>query len=545
MWPRRAVQVRDRLGVHDQQLAAGLDVLAEPAASGVLHHQVGLERHGRRGAGRPRSTSGPKVRLGTNWPSITSHWMRSTPGLLERRALLAEPGEVGRQHRRERSRCGRSRAIGHRHPTVPATRSLAPGADCSSCRPRDGGRRRGGRPGSRRRVVFVAGALPGRAGARRGGRASGSDFARAVLVEVVDAVARSGRAAVPVRGRGLRRLRLAARRRRPASGALKAQIVAEALRRAGGLADAARRRRARARRRRASAPPSRRGGRRAGRLPPRRAATTSVAVDALPGRPPAAGRAARRRPLRRGRRGRAALLARHRRAAGRGRHPTGRREPPTTSAAPTSLVGPATRWFHEEVAGRRWRISATLVLPDPRPTAPRRWSTPCARGGRRRRRRADGSSTPTRGVGPVRRHACRCAGRSTLVERARPRRAATPGTTWPAGRRGRPGRRRPAGARRRPTSWWPTRRDRPRRRRRPTRLAAHRRAPASCWSSCDPASLGRDAAAARRPRLPPRPADAGRPVPAHPPRRGRDRVRSRVIAGGRDRRVAEHPADAD
>ena len=24
-------------------------------------------------------TSGPKVRLGTNWPSMTSHWMRSTP----------------------------------------------------------------------------------------------------------------------------------------------------------------------------------------------------------------------------------------------------------------------------------------------------------------------------------------------------------------------------------------------------------------------------------------------------------------------------------
>ena len=24
-------------------------------------------------------TSGPNVRLGTNWPSITSHWMRSTP----------------------------------------------------------------------------------------------------------------------------------------------------------------------------------------------------------------------------------------------------------------------------------------------------------------------------------------------------------------------------------------------------------------------------------------------------------------------------------
>ena len=24
-------------------------------------------------------TSGPNVRFGTNWPSITSHWMRSTP----------------------------------------------------------------------------------------------------------------------------------------------------------------------------------------------------------------------------------------------------------------------------------------------------------------------------------------------------------------------------------------------------------------------------------------------------------------------------------
>ncbi len=23
--------------------------------------------------------SGPNVRLGTNWPSMTSHWMRSTP----------------------------------------------------------------------------------------------------------------------------------------------------------------------------------------------------------------------------------------------------------------------------------------------------------------------------------------------------------------------------------------------------------------------------------------------------------------------------------
>ena len=24
-------------------------------------------------------TSGPNVRFGTNWPSMTSHWMRSTP----------------------------------------------------------------------------------------------------------------------------------------------------------------------------------------------------------------------------------------------------------------------------------------------------------------------------------------------------------------------------------------------------------------------------------------------------------------------------------
>ena len=33
-------------------------------------------------------TSGPKVRFGTNWPSITSHWIRSTPAASRSRTAL-------------------------------------------------------------------------------------------------------------------------------------------------------------------------------------------------------------------------------------------------------------------------------------------------------------------------------------------------------------------------------------------------------------------------------------------------------------------------
>ena len=33
--------------------------------------------------------SGPNVKLGTNWPSITSHWIRSTPA--ESNSQIASP----------------------------------------------------------------------------------------------------------------------------------------------------------------------------------------------------------------------------------------------------------------------------------------------------------------------------------------------------------------------------------------------------------------------------------------------------------------------
>ena len=74
----RAVQVPARLGVDDQPARS------RPRRSGgehvgLAHHQVRLERHGDVRPAATAITSGPKVRFGTNWPSMTSHWMRSTP----------------------------------------------------------------------------------------------------------------------------------------------------------------------------------------------------------------------------------------------------------------------------------------------------------------------------------------------------------------------------------------------------------------------------------------------------------------------------------
>ena len=71
------MQVRAGLGVDDEARAAGVDVLLGHRV-GRVHHEVGLERQ-RRVVRAEAITSGPNVRLGTNWPSITSHWMRSTP----------------------------------------------------------------------------------------------------------------------------------------------------------------------------------------------------------------------------------------------------------------------------------------------------------------------------------------------------------------------------------------------------------------------------------------------------------------------------------
>ena len=86
------------------------------------------------------------------------------------------------------------------------------------------------------RVVFVRGALPGEAVVAR--MVEERDrYARAVVERVDDAVARSGRAALPVRRRRLRRLLVAAHRSRGAAGAQR-QIAEDALTRAGGVAGA-------------------------------------------------------------------------------------------------------------------------------------------------------------------------------------------------------------------------------------------------------------------------------------------------------------------
>ena len=94
----RAVQVGAGLGVHDDDLAAGLDVLVHQLV-GVHHHQVRLE-----GDVDVRPTGldhvGPE---GQVRHEHAVHHVELDPvdaGLLERDALLAEPGEVGRQDRR-------------------------------------------------------------------------------------------------------------------------------------------------------------------------------------------------------------------------------------------------------------------------------------------------------------------------------------------------------------------------------------------------------------------------------------------------------------
>ena len=59
------------------RLAARLDVAGRPARRAA--RPSGAPRTARRCGRQAAIRSGPNVRFGTNWPSITSHWMRSTP----------------------------------------------------------------------------------------------------------------------------------------------------------------------------------------------------------------------------------------------------------------------------------------------------------------------------------------------------------------------------------------------------------------------------------------------------------------------------------
>ena len=103
-------------------------------------------------------TSGPNVRLGTNWPSMTSHWMRSTPALSS--AVTASPrrakstgstdgaiwiGRASRASPRASERSGSAISVDG------TRRSLADGARPSRCAPI------GSRPAGRRSPARTAG----------------------------------------------------------------------------------------------------------------------------------------------------------------------------------------------------------------------------------------------------------------------------------------------------------------------------------------------------------------------------------------------------
>ena len=417
-------------------------------------------------------TSGPKVRLGTKRPSITSHWMRSTPAFS--RAATSSPSRAksaGSTDGAISIAAVGSRVVGHRAPSS-QTRSLAPWSR-RSIEITDGRRRAatgsaattaGGwssSPGALPGETVAVELVPAEEGLRPRPRRRGACEASPDRVEPP----------CPFVADGLRWLRLAARRaRRPAPA------------QGGG------------RRRRAAppGPPRRRRSTRARRCRPTGYRTTvrGVASDGrfgfrrrqqprrrrrrpVPGRPPAGRRARRGRALPR-RRGRAPGRRRHRRAPGRSSTSTpdgadgARRASGSSSAA--ELAAGRRAWFHEEVAGRRWRISARSFF-QARPDGAEALVDAVARRARRRPAGRRAPRRPLRRRRAVRRHARRRDGPVTLVEqsassaadaRVEPRRTATPAIVradvdhWGAAPRRRRGRRpaphRPRRKARRPRS---------------------------------------------------------------------------------------------
>ena len=112
----RAVEVRARLGVDDQPPAPGLDV-ARRHHLGREHHQVGLERHGDEVAGGGDDV-GAERQVGHELAVHDVPLDEVDAGLLQRGDLLAEAGEVGREHGR-----GDLDRSGHRHRPYRRTRT--------------------------------------------------------------------------------------------------------------------------------------------------------------------------------------------------------------------------------------------------------------------------------------------------------------------------------------------------------------------------------------------------------------------------------------
>ena len=91
---QRPVQMRSGLGMQQDVVRAGL---GEGSDEGIDRgdHQMHVERQCASAGAAPVSIGGPKLMLGTKWPSMTSRCSQSAPAGLDRAHLLAQPREIG------------------------------------------------------------------------------------------------------------------------------------------------------------------------------------------------------------------------------------------------------------------------------------------------------------------------------------------------------------------------------------------------------------------------------------------------------------------
>ena len=152
---------------------------------------------------------GPMVRLGTKWPSMTSTWIQSAPGLVDRAHLLAELGEVGGQDRRGNEGCGHRARLTAKLPCGQGARRRS-----RRGRPRFRAGRAGCGPSRAGRGVTKSGSSPGRGAeiskseCRRG---SGDGCLAFFRLERADRVDQRSTGLEPWRG-AIEQLRAAARR---------------------------------------------------------------------------------------------------------------------------------------------------------------------------------------------------------------------------------------------------------------------------------------------------------------------------------------------
>ena len=94
----RAVDVRPGLGMDGDRRRRR--PRRRPRGRGRPGRSSGERRRTCRVCGRSAfTTGGPKVMLGTKWPSITSRWIQSAPAASTARVSSAEPREIGREDR--------------------------------------------------------------------------------------------------------------------------------------------------------------------------------------------------------------------------------------------------------------------------------------------------------------------------------------------------------------------------------------------------------------------------------------------------------------